>query len=82
MNIFFISVTEMIFNKEYSVEFPTKVGNIKLIVDLGPKFPLEKPTITVCPRIIHKWVDSAGLIVLAPGLTNVRVLNQKYLHIK
>lgn len=72
----------MIFDKEYSVEFPTKIGSLKLIIYLGPRFPLEKPTITVCPRIIHKWVDTSGLIVLAPGLNNVRILNQKYFNIK
>ncbi|VVC33663.1 Hypothetical protein CINCED_3A021919 [Cinara cedri] len=64
---------KIIFDEEYNVEFPTKVGSLKLIVHLGPKFPLEKPTITVSPRIIHKWVDAAGLIVLAPGLTNYTI---------
>lgn len=68
-----ISVTEISFDKEYSVEFPTKAGNLSLIVDLSPKFPLEKPRMKVCPRITHKWVDSTGQIVLAPGLINVRI---------
>jgi len=28
----------------------------------------------VYPKIIHKWVDTNGQIVLAPGLMNVRLL--------
>lgn len=67
-----ISVTEISFDEEYSVEFPTKVGSLSMIIHLGPKFPLEKPIVKVHPRINHKWVDSAGQIVLAPGLINVR----------
>lgn len=70
----YISVAEINFDKEYSVEFPTKVGNLSLIINLGNKFPLEKPKMKVCPRITHKWVDNAGEIVLAPGLLNVRSL--------
>lgn len=67
------SVSEIVYDKEYSVEFPTKVGNLSLIVVLGPKFPLEKPTMKVCPRVSHNWVDSTGQVVLAPGLLNVSV---------
>lgn len=73
-----ISVTEISFDKEYTVEFPTKVGNLSLIIDLDHKFPLEKPKIKVCPRVNHKWVDNTGQI-LAPGLINVRIFNNKYL---
>jgi len=71
-----ISVTEISFNKEYTVEFPTKAGHLSLVIYLGPKFPFEKPTMKICPRIIHKWVDTTGEIVLAPGLMNVRMLHQ------
>lgn len=43
-----------------------------MIIDLGPTFPLEKPIVKVYPRINHKWVDSTGQIIRAPGLINVR----------
>lgn len=72
MVAFSVSVTEISFDKEYSVEFPTKVGNMCLIVELGPEFPIEKPRMKVCPRVAHKWVDATGEVVLAPGLNNVR----------
>lgn len=69
---FLISVTEISFNKEYSVEFPTKVGSMSLIVELGSEFPIEKPRMKVHPRVAHKWIDATGEVVLAPGLNNVR----------
>ncbi|XP_025421038.1 vacuolar protein sorting-associated protein 37A-like [Sipha flava] len=73
LKVFNENVTEKIFDKEYFVEFPTRIGSLRMIIDLGPKFPLEKPIIKVYPRINHKWVDSAGEIVLAPGLINFTI---------
>lgn len=75
-----ISVTEIHFDKEYCVEFPTNAGNLKLIIELNSKFPLEKPRMKVHPIIIHKWVDINGEIVLAPGLTNVNMFLEIITH--
>jgi len=73
LKVFNENVTEINFDKEYSVECPTKAGNLSLIIDLGPTFPLEKPIMKVYPKIIHKWVDTNGQIVLAPGLMNFTI---------
>uniref|UniRef100_A0A2S2PBM0 Vacuolar protein sorting-associated protein 37A n=1 Tax=Schizaphis graminum TaxID=13262 RepID=A0A2S2PBM0_SCHGA len=73
LKVFNENVSEISFDKEYSVEFPTKAGNLSLVIDLGPKFPFEKPTMKICPRINHKWVDTNGQIVLAPGLMNYTI---------
>jgi len=73
LKVFNENVTEIHFDKEYCVEFPTNAGSLKLIIELNPKFPLEKPRMKVYPRIIHKWVDINGEIVLAPGLTNYTI---------
>ncbi|CAH1738271.1 vacuolar protein sorting-associated protein 37A [Aphis gossypii] len=73
LKVFNENVTEISFNKEYSVEFPTKAGNLSLFIELGPEFPFEKPTMKICPRITHKWVDASGQIVLAPGLMNYTI---------
>lgn len=73
LKVFNENVTEIIFDKEYSVEFPTKAGNLSLVIELGSKFPFEKPTMKICPRITHKWVETTGEIVLAPGLMNYTI---------
>lgn len=73
LKVFNENVTEISFDKEYSVEFPTKAGNLSLVINLGTEFPFEKPSMKICPRITHKWVDATGEIVLAPGLMNYTV---------
>ncbi|KAL5236433.1 hypothetical protein ACI65C_003843 [Semiaphis heraclei] len=73
LKVFNENVTEISFDKEYTVEFPTKAGNLSLFIYLGLKFPFEKPTMKIYPRITHKWVDTTGEIVLAPGLTNYTI---------
>ncbi|XP_050534924.1 vacuolar protein sorting-associated protein 37A isoform X2 [Daktulosphaira vitifoliae] len=62
LKVFNENVTEINPGKEYSVEFNTKAGKLRFLIELSADFPLNKPEITVSPCIIHKWVDNSGKI--------------------
>ncbi|XP_050429020.1 vacuolar protein sorting-associated protein 37A [Adelges cooleyi] len=73
LSVFNENVTEINPGKEYCVEFHTKVGKLKFIIQLSTEFPLEKPRIIVSPCITHQWVNNSGEIVRAPGLLNYTI---------
>jgi ESCRT-I complex subunit VPS37 len=68
---FYFSVTEVVEDVEYKVDFSCGGRDMCLIINLGSNFPSEKPILTVNPPVSHPWVNQAGEITSAPGLLNV-----------
>lgn len=66
-----LSVTEILLDSEYRVEFTSGGYQMALLVSLGPDFPHEKPVLRISPNISHPWVNEKSEVVRAPGLINV-----------
>ncbi|KAL1457100.1 hypothetical protein WDU94_001763, partial [Cyamophila willieti] len=65
------SVSEVIDNAEYRIDFTSGPNKLSLNVILTPNFPLNKPILKISPSIRHFWVNPVGdEIMSAPGLLN------------
>lgn len=62
------SVTEIQDDIQYQVEFQCGGNPMRLVVQLGQNFPMERPTLIVIPPLEHPWIDNSGQIISFPGL--------------